>query len=72
LNRKNPLQKQRVSSIELSFDYAARALRANHQLSFLFPADVALYDIIIGNIVSTLIILSCQQNVNIFIPAFCR
>lgn len=35
------------SSIELSFDYAACALQADHPLSFLFSASVALYDRII-------------------------
>ena len=53
------------SSIELYLYYAARALRANHQLSFIFPADVALYDIIIvRKDPYTLIVCNCGENVN--------
>ena len=47
--RYDTLPRQRLSAffVELSFDYAAGALPADHQLSFLFPAAVALYDRII-------------------------
>jgi len=45
-----------LSSVELSFDYAVRALRTNHPLSFLFPVAVALYDSIIAGIPCTPII----------------
>lgn len=38
------LRQRALSSIELSFDYAPRALRGNHPLSFFYFAIVTLYD----------------------------
>ena len=38
------LRQRALSSIELSFDYAPRALRGNHPLSFFYFGIVTLYD----------------------------